>query len=896
MIQIRSVVIYGTSFLFLMLLFLLYILGAARYVTDFEENTCDMTYMFEYPQYVRVSLDNEIEEQYPRYGLYAYGEGFITEKLRRMYFTGIPILFIPGNAGSHEQVRSLASVSLRKSLKDRTPFHFDYFTVSLGKDYSGLYGGVLMEVTLYVSYCIQKILSLYKSDIENIVLIGHSIGGIIAKGSVLLTPNINASVASIILTLATPHTPSLVLDSTFASYYYNLERRLSQIKDAGTTTISIGGGPRDTLVTSTQIVDSTSDINILSTSVPDVWKSTDHLSILWCKQLVFSIVRLLFDSVSISQKSPKISSKIDERMQALSYHLYHRSSGKRLYHHKEIVEFEPGGEWIEDIRRHYTWNNKNLSKRTSPIYLMIRFNGQKDHLTIDTVNLESKDWLFACTASIIQGQSRVCNWGWNLTNRTRMLPDPLHRLRKTVDLNLQEIKYPGVTHIIVRITPDNFEKYVAVNIDMYSYDTRLVPIMGIVPLLKNFYVKQQAKKSDIGHIRYYITFDNPVNAITVELKASECIDPKYQTVVELSEPWSIGITQIQFFTDVDNGPKTMKLQTKYKYSDVFPSLRITFDPVCSYTITIHESGIIDKISIIVRDRWYLLYTTIVSLLLIFLSIRIDHNHEQIPILLVTIFLSYYYGLMFECLIALAILCVFAIGLCCTIIFLGSVAHSIAVRFLARAIAFSTTWSDWLLGGLNQLPLITAILVLSLIPATCGALAMLISVFLYFLNLTRMYEDYLEELLMASLQHFNWMGRFKSIKDPKEHENTRQKIFNHLILFLLWCFTAIPAIPSVLVWAKNFSYDMRLSTEDPLLYQSWIVLVACSTSGWLQIPPNYLGIRSRVLASALYFLGWIVLLMGAATRPTFYQYYIPPIVAGITSLITLNFIIPSNIAH
>ena len=62
---------------------------------------------------------------------------------------------------------------------------------------------------------------------------------------------------------------------------------------------------------------------------------------------------------------------------------------------------------------------------------MIRLNGQPNYLTIDTINLESKDWLFACTASNIQGQSRVCNWGWNLTNRTRILPDPLHRLRKT---------------------------------------------------------------------------------------------------------------------------------------------------------------------------------------------------------------------------------------------------------------------------------------------------------------------------------------------------------------------------------------------------------------------------------------------------------------------------------
>lgn len=128
------------------------------------------------------------------------------------------------------------------------------------------------------------------------------------------------------------------------------------------------------------------------------------------------------------------------------------------------------------------------------------------------------------------------------------------------------------------------------------------------------------------------------------------------------------------------------------------------------------------------------------------------------------------------------------------------------RFLARAITFSTTWSDWLLGGLNQIPFITAIFVLSLIPATCGALAMLLSVFLYFLNLTKMYEDYLEELLMASLQHFNWVRQSKTPKVySEEQENTRQKIFNHLILFTLWCFTAIPAVPSVLVWAKNFRF-------------------------------------------------------------------------------------------
>lgn len=52
MLQIKSVLFYIIFFLFLMLFLLFYILGVVRYITDFEENTCDMTYMFEYPQYV----------------------------------------------------------------------------------------------------------------------------------------------------------------------------------------------------------------------------------------------------------------------------------------------------------------------------------------------------------------------------------------------------------------------------------------------------------------------------------------------------------------------------------------------------------------------------------------------------------------------------------------------------------------------------------------------------------------------------------------------------------------------------------------------------------------------------------------------------------------------------
>lgn len=105
-----------------------------------------------------------------------------------------------------------------------------------------------------------------------------------------------------------------------------------------------------------------------------------------------------------------------------------------------------------------------------------------------------------------------------------------------------------------------------------------------------------------------------------------------------------------------------------------------------------------------------------------------------------------------------------------------------------------------------MPFFTTILVISLVPATCGALSMIISVFLHFLKLTRMYEDYLEELLMSCLQHFTFGRVFRNrtrTEVTKTNENTHQKIVDYMILFILWCFVAISAVPSVLVWAKNF---------------------------------------------------------------------------------------------
>lgn len=145
-------------------------------------------------------------------------------------------------------------------------------------------------------------------------------GGIIAKGALQLVPEINSNVASILITLATPHQPYIYPDYTFLSYYQELSNSMGDLRKNGTTVVSIGGGPKDILVPSSQTIDASADLNVLTTNIPGVWRSTDHLCILWCKQLILNIVRSLFDCVDTSKRPAAIFASHERRMTAFNWH------------------------------------------------------------------------------------------------------------------------------------------------------------------------------------------------------------------------------------------------------------------------------------------------------------------------------------------------------------------------------------------------------------------------------------------------------------------------------------------------------------------------------------------------------------------------------------------------
>lgn len=250
----------------------------------FGQQDCEMTYMYQYPQYQEIGLPAEVEAQYPQYGLFYYYEGQQRKSVQQ--FRGVPVLFLPGNAGSHKQTRSSASIALRMHSSDFASLrHFDFFTISFNEEFSGMFGGVLQAQTSYVAACIQHILSLYKGvkpRPHSVVIIAHSMGGVIARGLFAL-PDFNHSTITTIVALSSPLLrPVLSFDPLIQQYYEDVEEAWSRLSEAmsAVTLVSIAGGERDVMVPAHLSIMPTA-INLATPAVPRNWASADHLAVVW---------------------------------------------------------------------------------------------------------------------------------------------------------------------------------------------------------------------------------------------------------------------------------------------------------------------------------------------------------------------------------------------------------------------------------------------------------------------------------------------------------------------------------------------------------------------------------------------------------------------------------------
>lgn len=90
-----------------------------------DVHSCEMTYI--YPNYYRVQPQPNSRLS-KKYTLYLYREGYVDSEqvknkkkknycflIKKSQLVGVPALFIPGQAGSYKQVRSIASETSKES-------------------------------------------------------------------------------------------------------------------------------------------------------------------------------------------------------------------------------------------------------------------------------------------------------------------------------------------------------------------------------------------------------------------------------------------------------------------------------------------------------------------------------------------------------------------------------------------------------------------------------------------------------------------------------------------------------------------------------------------------------------------------------------------------------------
>lgn len=250
---------------------------------------------------------------------------------------GVPVLFIPGNAGSYRQARSLASETVQqyynhvqqdKDALKAGATSIDFFSVDFNEDFTAFHGQTLLDQAEYLNDAVAYILSLYHDtrrslrdprlpDPSSVILIGHSMGGVAAR-TMLTMPNYQSNSINTIITISAPHARAPVsVDADLVHTYKKindywrqayLQKWASDNPLWHVTLISIAGGSLDTVVPSdyaslSSLVPSTHGFTVFTSSIPNMWTGADHIQTTWCLQLVRPIVKSIFDALDSHRPS-----------------------------------------------------------------------------------------------------------------------------------------------------------------------------------------------------------------------------------------------------------------------------------------------------------------------------------------------------------------------------------------------------------------------------------------------------------------------------------------------------------------------------------------------------------------------------------------------------------------
>ncbi|XP_053681085.1 GPI inositol-deacylase [Anopheles nili] len=897
----------------------LFLYGAIINIGYIEENRCRMTYMFEHPQYTRLPVQGN--ERYPKYGLYAYSEGSITQRVQQRIFTGAPVLFVPGSGGSYKQVRSLASVALRKGIDNNWQAHLDYFSVDLNEELSGVYGGYLQQQTEYVELCIQEILRLYGSrgHATSIIIIGHSVGGKIAQAVVTSgRGSIGRHVAGIITISAPVDKPVALIDHYHYNFYDRIEQSwrvnrsmVGQLKPSSVKPldsilfITIGGGIRDIIVHDGLTASRFADVHAMTHNIPNVWLSVDHLCAMWCLQFVLVLNRFLYSMIVPQGRNSYgfidgKQLKLDKATRYISLPFADTdddddNDGHNWKYRVEqlplIVHHPEQEDWIEDIRRSFTVRSRTGLERTR--VQMIRIVPDKPShrfLRVEIINSEQSNWISGCAAVEIYGNSRICQKAQSLVNYTLPVPSSkFDRFGAVLDLHELKRHNPTWTHVLVKI-PRTF-KPVQFSVDIFNPAEREINIDMPRWFDYRHHLMLHDHSPDDTFYRINVRgMTETYQTIALDIAASSCDGIRGTVVVKVHVPWAPGFDRYTFHEDLNQTtvyiyPPIQDVPTEGE-QEVPIQVDVHLSAGCRYRLRYAQSFRV-SIARIVQQHLVLMPAHCIALLLLAFENQLTQTAFDDPAFfvgklrsslakpgplialvatssLIARFLSLFEAiprvealetpLLVSILIHLAsqgVLIFATLALWGAIAFCANFAHKIILRLIALPIpVMSTTF----LSCIHKFPLAIAVLLVAIALTACGGVSLLCAAAVYFVLLSKAYEDYLENFVFHTARKIaarlfgsreqdngdNGGVQRRQRRRPANETGGELMVINfHLPLFLLVIILALLNVPSVITWAKNYHYSNTLQ-PDPSLVPALTVLVCLAVLWQMNTPRNVYG--------------------------------------------------------
>ncbi|KAF7640228.1 GPI inositol-deacylase, partial [Meloidogyne graminicola] len=261
-------------YFFIPILLLFFYIFVQFFLLNTDVNYCNMTYMWRRINYLPINVEHK------KYSLFLYGEGLYADNFRKNNFlNGFPILFVPGNAGSGRQVRSIGSLLQNKTESRMTNFHFDVFAVDFNEELTAYNFDYIISQSNFLIKAINSIYQLYKQNPQKkLVIIGHSMGGIVIQKA-LMNKEFNKDIIAFIISFSVPYLePPFYFDKRFFTFWNQMNKKqflnLPKI-------VSINGGLKDEFID-----EDWTKIHSSTAALDHVWLDIDHKCILWCNQLI----------------------------------------------------------------------------------------------------------------------------------------------------------------------------------------------------------------------------------------------------------------------------------------------------------------------------------------------------------------------------------------------------------------------------------------------------------------------------------------------------------------------------------------------------------------------------------------------------------------------------------